>query len=114
MVTYSSQTLSVCTVSGNVVTTLAAGTCKSVASQAGAVGYILAASQSQSFTVNALSQTISFGTLADHEFGSGPFTISATASSWFAGDVYIIDGERVHGRGQYCHGGRGGNVFDCR
>lgn len=74
-----------CTVSGTSVTLTAAGTCKIVASQAGDATYNAAPSVSQSFNVTAKSdQTITFAAIADRSYGSGSFTLSATASSGLA------------------------------
>jgi len=52
-VSFSSQTLSVCTVSGNSVTLLATGVCTLAANQNGVPGYLPAQQVSQSFTVTA-------------------------------------------------------------
>ena len=52
-VTFRSQTAAVCSVSGNVVTLIAAGVCTLAADQVGDAGYWLSASATQSFTVNA-------------------------------------------------------------
>ena len=52
-VTFSSQTANICTVSGDVVTTIAAGTCSLDANQLGNVGYWLPASAILDVTVTA-------------------------------------------------------------
>jgi 2',3'-cyclic-nucleotide 2'-phosphodiesterase (5'-nucleotidase family) len=80
-VSFSSQTLAVCTVAGSTVSTLTVGTCTLTASQAGDAGYWLPAAISRSFAVQALSQTIAFGALMDVALGSGPVTLGASASS---------------------------------
>ena len=80
-VTYVSNTTSICTVSGSVVTLLAAGTCSLTASQAGNSTYAAAMPVTQSFTITIASQTITFGPLSSVTLGAAPFTISATASS---------------------------------
>ena len=84
-VTFSMVTPSVCTVSGNIVTLVAMGTCTIRASQAGNAVYSNAIDVNQSFTVTAsgtpVSQTISFGPLGNKPFNSPPFELSATASS---------------------------------
>lgn len=80
-VTISSQTLSNCTVSGNIVTSLAPGICTLAASQAGDNGYWLPAGTIRSLAVNALVQQITFNTLSDQLLGAGTVTLSATASS---------------------------------
>ena len=54
-VSYTSLTPLICSVSGNVVSTIATGTCTIVANQIGDLGYILANSATQSFTVTAAS-----------------------------------------------------------
>ena len=79
-VSFNSQTGSVCTVSGNTVTLIAGGTCTIQAIQAGNASYS-AASASQSFTVTPVSQTITFGALANQPYGTPPFTVSATITS---------------------------------
>ena len=84
-VSFTSITLSVCTVSGTTVTTVNPGTCTIQASQAGNTNYAPAPSVSQHFTVTpATSQTIAFGALVNQVFGAAPFTVSATASSGLA------------------------------
>jgi hypothetical protein len=83
-VTFSSQTAAVCTVSGNTVTIVAAGTCTIRASQAGNNDYDAAANVDQSFTIGKANQTVTFGALADKSFGDADFTVSATASSTLA------------------------------
>lgn len=86
-VTYTSDTPSVCTVSGGVLTIVAnSGTCTVLAHQiggpVGVVPYASAVSVSQSFTVtNFLAQTITFPTLADKELTDPDFSLGATASS---------------------------------
>lgn len=80
-VTLSSLSAGVCTVSGNTVTAVAAGTCSLAAEQAGAVGYWQPASALQSFSVEALAQSIDFAAPADRALGSGPVLLAASASS---------------------------------
>lgn len=73
-VSYSSQTPSVCSVSGAQVTTLAVGNCTIAADQAGDVGYYLAASRVlSSFPVTGMPQSITFTDF-------GPLTVGATAT----------------------------------
>ncbi len=81
---FASLTSSVCTVSGTTVTTEAVGTCTIQASQPGNSYSPPAPSQSQSFTVNPVGQTITFAALPDKALGSAPFTVSASASSGLA------------------------------
>ncbi len=81
-VTFASQTTSVCMVSGNVVTTIAAGTCTIAADQAGDVGYWLPApTVARSFAVTRVTQTISFPWIGDHVLGDAAFAVSGTATS---------------------------------
>ena len=80
-VTFVSTTAAVCTVAGNTVTMVAAGTCTIQAQQPGNRNYNAATSINQSFTVAKASQTISFGTLANQTYGAAPFSVTATASS---------------------------------
>jgi uncharacterized protein (TIGR03437 family) len=78
---FASTTPLVCTVAGNTVTILAAGTCSITASQAGNANYRPAPSVPQSFTVTPASQTITFPQPGNVTLGVAPFTIVATASS---------------------------------
>ena len=80
-VSFSSQTAGICTVSGDLVTTVAPGTCTIAANQAGDAGYWLAATLTRSFTVQALAQSISFPGIASQVLGNGPVAMNATASS---------------------------------
>lgn len=80
-VTFSSTTTSTCTASGTTVTLVAMGVCTIQANQAGNANYLAAPAVSQSFSVTAATQTITFPTLTPRLWGSSPFTISATASS---------------------------------
>ncbi len=79
-VTFASNSLSYCTVSGATVTLVAAGTCSITASQPGNGIYAAAHPVTQTFTVLE-AQTISFTGLNTQTLGSGPVTLSATASS---------------------------------
>ncbi|HEY4365452.1 MAG TPA: VCBS repeat-containing protein [Bryobacteraceae bacterium] len=82
-VTFSSSTIGVCQVTGGNVTLVAVGTCSITASQAGNPTYAPAPPVTQSFNVTAgqTQQTITFGPLPNRALGTGPFTISAIASS---------------------------------
>jgi hypothetical protein len=80
-VTFVSTKLAVCTVSGNTVTVIAAGTCSITANQPGNITYAAAPAVSHSFTVNQAAQTISFAPLGNVNYGVAPFTISATSTS---------------------------------
>jgi len=81
VVTFSSQTQTVCTVAGDVVSLIAGGTCTIAANQAGNAGYAAAPTVTQSFGVTLLAQTISFAPLAGQTLGAAPFGVTATASS---------------------------------
>jgi hypothetical protein len=83
-VSFSSSSRSVCTISGNVVTVVAAGTCTIQATQNGNATYAAAPRVSQSFTVAKASQTIAFDPLADVPLGAAAFDVVATASSGLA------------------------------
>ena len=82
-VSYATQTPSVCTVAGNLVTLAAAGVCSIQALQNGNATYNPATPITRSFTVLAAraSQTITFAQPADKTFGAVPFALSGTASS---------------------------------
>jgi len=80
-VVFSSLTTAVCTLAGNKVTIVAAGTCTIRASQSGDATYAPAPNVDRSFAVAKANQTITFGTLANKTVTSPPFTVSATASS---------------------------------
>jgi len=80
-VTFSSETQSVCTVSGTTATMIAEGTCTIEAEQAGNVEYPPAAAVSQNITVNGKSQTISFANPGTQTMGTAVPALSATASS---------------------------------
>jgi hypothetical protein len=81
-VTFTSQTTGVCTVSGSMVTLVAAGTCAIAANQAGNANYAAASQVLQSFAVNSLiSQTISFTNPGAKTMGAAPFALSATGGA---------------------------------
>jgi hypothetical protein len=88
-ITYTSTTLSKCTVSGSTVTVVGAGTCTITASQPGGTDssgtlWASAPSVSSSFTISntpPTAQTIAFGPLSNKTLGAAPFTVSATATS---------------------------------
>jgi hypothetical protein len=80
VVSFASQTASICTVSGTAATFVAAGTCTIQATQAGNSTYAAATAVSLSFAVNGAAQTISFSTPATQTVGI-PLTLSASASS---------------------------------
>ncbi len=80
-VTFSSATLSVCTVSSSRVSFVGVGSCVIDADQAGNANYSAAPQVQQSFTVSSATQTISFSTLVNKVLAQSPVTLSATASS---------------------------------
>ena len=80
-VTFASTTPSVCTISINTVTIVAAGTCSIAASQPGNATYAAATTVTQSFTVNPAPQTISLDSIPSQIFGAAPFATAASASS---------------------------------
>jgi hypothetical protein len=81
-VTYTSETATICTVSGATATFLLAGSCTIDANQAGNDIFTAAAQESQSFTVNLVltPQTITFANPGSQLYGS-TLTLGATASS---------------------------------
>ncbi len=86
-VTFTTSTPSVCTAGGTqgaTITLLAGGTCTVIASQAGTLVYSAATPVTQSFSVTAATQTITFGALADRSITQSPFSVSASASSGLA------------------------------
>ncbi len=85
-VSIASLTTSACTVSGNVVTLVAVGTCTIRASQPGNASYAPAANVDQSFAITGalMSQTINFPAIASIAVGTPPLGLYATASSGLA------------------------------
>jgi hypothetical protein len=83
-VSYVSTTTSVCTVTGNVVTIIGAGTCAITASQAGGVnagkGYMAATDVPVTINIKA-TQTITFAAVSDKTSTDADFDPGATASS---------------------------------
>src|SRR5262249_10656322 len=78
-VTFSSQTSSICSVSGNTLTVIQIGTCTVAADQAGDSFWLAASTVTRSFQVQGLSQTINFPALGDRTLEAGAFSVSATA-----------------------------------
>ena len=79
-VSFASVTPGVCTVSSSTATTIKAGDCAIIASQAGDDRYAAAGSVRKSFSVARIPQTIDFRPPQDVAFGR-PVTLIATASS---------------------------------
>lgn len=83
-VTLTSTTPATCSISGNAVSALAAGTCTIAANQAGNANYNAALQVTTDITINTkTSQTITFGTAPTVNVGTTG-TVSATASSGLA------------------------------
>ncbi len=79
-VTYTSNTTSVCTVSGSTLTVLTDGQCTLVASQAGNASYSPATAVTVSFMINGQPQTVTFAAPTPPAIGATA-SLSATASS---------------------------------
>ena len=80
--TFSSTTGSICSVTGgNTVNLLGVGQCTIQASNAGDATYAAATDVSRSFNITQASNTITFNALSDKVYGSGSFTVSASATS---------------------------------
>jgi autotransporter-associated beta strand protein len=101
-VSYSSSNTDVATVSGNVLTFVAAGSTVITASQSGNANYNVAADVSRSFTINKANQSIEFNTIDTLLYGDGSFTLTATASSGLPvtisssnADVLILTGDQA-------------------
>ncbi|MEY4275877.1 MAG: endoglucanase-related protein glucosyl hydrolase family 9 protein, partial [Actinomycetota bacterium] len=83
-VSYASSNTSVCTVSGSVVSIVAAGSCDITASQAGNTTIAAATPITQTLTVNKASQTITFAALSNVTYSSATISIAPTAASQLA------------------------------
>jgi uncharacterized protein (TIGR03437 family) len=75
------ESTGICSVSGTTVTILGSGICSITAVQPGNATYGAAPPMTESFTVNAATQTISFGVLTDQTVGATPPPLSANSSS---------------------------------
>lgn len=82
-VTITSLSPTVCTISGNVLTPVAKGTCAYVVSVAGDSTY-LAVDASQSFIVSGFPQSITFDSPTPQTLGSPAFSVTASATSGLA------------------------------
>ncbi|MCE2989385.1 MAG: hypothetical protein LW838_04470, partial [Nitrosomonadaceae bacterium] len=78
-VTFSTNTPASCTVSGNVATLVAQGSCQIIVNQPGNGSY-QSASASQWFTVSRTNQTVTFPTIGPKFILDSPLTLSATSS----------------------------------
>ncbi len=84
VVSFASSTPGVCTVSGNSLALVAAGTCSITATQAGSASTAAATAVTRSFSVSAApltAQTISFNSPGNQTLGSAPGPLVATATS---------------------------------
>lgn len=79
-VSFASTTPAVCSVAGDTVTLVEAGTCRITATQAGDAYYSAAPAVSRGFAVNKAAQTITFPTIPGQVIGAN-VTLSAMASS---------------------------------
>jgi hypothetical protein len=79
-----SATPSVCTVNGNALALLTAGTCTLNASQAGNGSFAPAAGVSQSFAVATATQTINFASPGNQTLGTAPPALVASSTSGLA------------------------------
>jgi len=73
-----------CTVTGSTVHLTGAGSCTITATQAGDANFNPATDVPQAFTIAKGNQTITFGALANKNFGDPDFSVSASASSALA------------------------------
>jgi hypothetical protein len=83
-VSVTSNSPSICSVSGLTVTLLTGGSCSLSANQGGNGTYSPAPQVNQSFNIAPATQTITFPTVASRTAGSGAFNPGATASSGLA------------------------------
>jgi outer membrane protein OmpA-like peptidoglycan-associated protein len=77
-----------CSVAGNTVTGDLAGTCTITAIKAAEGGYLEATSNSITITVDKATQSITFASIADHDFSATAMTVSPTSNS---GAPVILD-----------------------
>ena len=80
------------TITNNLITITGAGTVIVRGEQIGNTNYLAATPIDHSFTVNPMSQVISFAALPDKILGSAPFNLVATASSGLPVSFSIIAG----------------------
>ena len=83
-VSFTSTTPSICTVSGNLLTVRAAGSCSVAANQTGNSTYASAPSVSRAITTTKAPQTIAFAPPVSLTNAQSPYTLTATASSGLA------------------------------
>jgi hypothetical protein len=80
-VAFASTTPTVCTVNNAKATLIGVGTCTVVATQSGNAAFLAAAAVSNSFTVLAGTQSISFVSPGNQNLGTAPAALIATATS---------------------------------
>lgn len=80
-VSYASSTAAVCTVSGNLLTLVATGTCTVTASQSGDATFAAAAPVTKSISITNASQRLRLKLPSSLTLRQTPFTLRATASS---------------------------------
>jgi len=80
-VTFTSNSPSICAVTGTTLTLLAAGTCSVTASQTGNSMYAAASPVNQTFIVTQASQTIAFGPISPVTLPSSGIALVATSTS---------------------------------
>jgi hypothetical protein len=78
---YTSNTLNICTVSGDALYMVAEGECSITANQSGSANYLPAASITKVIRLSKGTQTINFTPTTKLRFNSGPYTLQATATS---------------------------------
>jgi YVTN family beta-propeller protein len=83
-ISFTSTTASICTVSGNLLTVSATGSCSVTANQPGNSTYAPAPSVSRTITITKAPQTITFAPPLSLTNTQSPYTLSATASSGLA------------------------------
>jgi sugar lactone lactonase YvrE len=88
-VSFSSQTVSVCTVSGSQVTLVALGTCTIQATQAGNNTYAAATPVNQSFQVTVVRLNISSLSPASAALGGAAFTLTVNGTGFVSGAVVM-------------------------
>jgi alpha-tubulin suppressor-like RCC1 family protein len=80
-ISYTSSNTAVCTVSGSIVSIVAAGSCDITASQAGTTTIAAATSITQTLTINKASQTVSLGSFSNVTYSAATVTAIASATS---------------------------------
>ncbi len=81
-----------CAISGATLTATTAGSCVIAANQSGNTNFTAAAQVTQSATVTAIAQTITFPVIASFPWSGGSATLAATASSGLAITYSVVSG----------------------